>query len=319
MRKATINKTQTESNSKLTLKKPSLNSVSSALQLSQLRHDLLVGTAAMVLLAVCAQAPEAMAAPTGGSVVYGSATITQTPDGDLTTIHQSTDRAVINWDSFNIGSTDTVVFTVPSSDSATLNRINSSGASIIAGTITSNGSVYFVNPNGIVFYRSANVAVNGMIYASTAALSNLDFANSYNPSVLYMTAGAGNIDIQGHLSGAKGIKILANNITVVGPVESRESLGTVIELHASNSLIVTSTARITTITSVEDRARANSGISLKADASLQLDSGAELTAKNLNRLGSTTISLTSGGDANIAATLITNNPNSATLIQHWPE
>jgi filamentous hemagglutinin family protein len=67
------------------------------------------------------------------------------------TINQSTDQVIINWNTFNIGKDAHVQFIQPSADSSALNRVLSVGASNIFGQLTSNGNVFLINPNGILF------------------------------------------------------------------------------------------------------------------------------------------------------------------------
>lgn len=112
--------------------------------------------------------------PTGGTVVAGSATI-GTPTPSAMTVNQSTDRAVINWNSFDIGSGASVAFTQPSNTSIAVNRVVSGAApSEIAGTLTANGIVAVLNPNGVLFSGTANVDVGGMI-ASTGDIDQAAF------------------------------------------------------------------------------------------------------------------------------------------------
>jgi len=60
-------------------------------------------------------------APGGGSVVAGSATINQS--GTVTNINQSSNKAVINWNSFGVAKNESVNFNQPSINSVTLNRV----------------------------------------------------------------------------------------------------------------------------------------------------------------------------------------------------
>ena len=57
-------------------------------------------------------------APTGGTVVSGTATISQ--NGNTTNINQSSNKAIINWQDFSIKSNETVNFNQPNSNSITL-------------------------------------------------------------------------------------------------------------------------------------------------------------------------------------------------------
>ncbi|WP_191085421.1 two-partner secretion domain-containing protein [Roseococcus microcysteis] len=135
---------------------------------------LLLGTTALLPLAMLspaqAQAPNAM--PTGGQVTAGQALIQQ--QGNRTQITQGSDRAVIDWQRFDVGRDATVNFTQPSQNAWTLNRVNTPDPSMIAGRITANGGVAIVNPSGVVFAEGAQVNV-GSLVASAAGITNQNF------------------------------------------------------------------------------------------------------------------------------------------------
>src|SRR3990167_9279821 len=115
----------------------------------------------------------AVANPEGGQVVGGSATIAV--EGSTTTIHQSSDKAIIDWRTFNIQQGEKTQFNQPSSSSIILNRvIDNSQASQIHGQLNANGNVIIVNQAGIVFGPTAQVDVGGLI-ATTANIRNEDF------------------------------------------------------------------------------------------------------------------------------------------------
>ncbi len=129
--------------------------------------------------------------PTGGEVTAGSATITQTPD--VTTIQQTTQKAIINWQSFNIGTQEKTQFVQPDSSSVALNRISPlQGASKILGQLSSNGKIILVNQAGIFFGPGSRVDVGGII-ASTSDISDVNFLagkysfdrpSAYNGSII---------------------------------------------------------------------------------------------------------------------------------------
>ncbi|MDB5379551.1 MAG: hypothetical protein JWR00_3997, partial [Rubritepida sp.] len=136
-----------------------------------LRTALLAGTA--LIFPVVAQAqPAPNARPQGGAVVAGSATIGG--DAGRTVINQSTDRAAIDWQSFDIGRNQAVQFQQPGSTSVTLNRVISSNPSQIAGQITANGQVAIVNQSGVIFYQGSTVNAAGLV-VSTANITNEAF------------------------------------------------------------------------------------------------------------------------------------------------
>jgi filamentous hemagglutinin family protein len=113
------------------------------------------------------------ALPEGGVVSAGNAAINQS-NGTVLEIVQSTERAIINWNQFNIATNEQVHFTQPDSSSVTLNRITGGDPSSIFGSLTANGSIFLVNPNGIFFGQTATVDVGSLI-ATTIDIKNDDF------------------------------------------------------------------------------------------------------------------------------------------------
>ena len=126
-----------------------------------------------ILLSIFITCPlQVFAAPTGGQVVSGTASIIQS--GTTTDINQSTNKAIINWQGFSISSNETVNFNQPSVYSMTLNRVIGNEKSIIAGALNATGKVYIVNANGILFTKDASINVGGLV-ASTLNITNDDF------------------------------------------------------------------------------------------------------------------------------------------------
>ena len=124
----------------------------------------------------------ASAGPEGGTVVRGTGSISQTNGGGNTVVTQTSNRLAINWNSFNVGTTDTVQFVQPSSNSVALNRIGSENGAVIQGSITSNGRVFLLSPAGILFTETANINVNSL-FASTLDMTPDDFmAGNYRLS-----------------------------------------------------------------------------------------------------------------------------------------
>ncbi len=113
--------------------------------------------------------------PSGGVVVPGSgaATIVQ-PNASTLNVNQSTNKAIINWNSFSVGHGDTVNFNQPGASSATLNRVTGATPSWVAGTINAPGTVLLVNPNGVEITKSG-VITTGSFAASTLDIKNSDF------------------------------------------------------------------------------------------------------------------------------------------------
>jgi filamentous hemagglutinin family protein len=134
----------------------------------------LLASLTFALLSLAAASPAvAQHLPTGGSVSTGSATIVQ-PNTSTLNINQSTNQAIINWNSFSVGRGDTVNFNQPGSSASTLNRVTGATPSWIAGIINAPGTVLLVNPNGIDITKSG-VINTGSFLASTLNITDSNY------------------------------------------------------------------------------------------------------------------------------------------------
>jgi len=124
------------------------------------------------LLACLMMSPTFAAGPSGGTVSAGSATITQS--AAQTTIKQTSDKAVVNWSNFSIGSGSSVRFEQPSASSIALNRVTGRQASVIQGALQANGQVWVLNPNGVLIAPGGQVAA-GSFLATTRSLTDQQF------------------------------------------------------------------------------------------------------------------------------------------------
>jgi filamentous hemagglutinin family protein len=126
-------------------------------------------TCAALLLAACHGA--AVAAPTLPQVVAGQASFSR--QGNVFSI-TNTPSTIINWQSFSVEAGEVTRFIQQSADSAVLNRILGQDPSRILGALQSNGKVFLINPNGVVFGRDSRVDVGGLV-ATSLGMSNADF------------------------------------------------------------------------------------------------------------------------------------------------
>ena len=153
--------------------------------------------------------------PTGGQLAAGAASIAR--NGATLNIKQSSNSAIINWQSFSIGSAATVNFNQPSAASVTLNRVQNSNPSQIFGQLNANGQVFIQNPNGVLFGVGAQVNVGGLV-ATTLSLSDADFMAGKNRFANDGAAAA--VINQGTLTAAEGgyIALLAPNVSNQGVI-----------------------------------------------------------------------------------------------------
>ncbi len=109
--------------------------------------------------------------PSGGKFVAGNGSIS----GSSTSlaINQTSGRGIIDWTSFSIGSGNTVTFN--NGHGATLNRVTTANPSTILGALNATGSVYLINPEGIVVGATGVISTGGRFVASTLDTANAAF------------------------------------------------------------------------------------------------------------------------------------------------
>ncbi len=164
-------------------------------------------------VAACFASGGAFANPTGPAVANGQVMFHQ--QGNLLQITNSP-NAIINWQSFSIGVSEITRFLQQSGSSAVLNRVITQNPSSILGALQSNGRVFLINPNGILFGPGSQVDVAGLV-ASTLNLSDADFLGGR----LRFTEepGAGSVINQGAINAASG-----GQVYLVGPAVKNEGV-----------------------------------------------------------------------------------------------
>ncbi len=130
---------------------------------------------AMVAMLCAMTGAQALAGPKGGAVTSGSARISS-GGGGVTTIRQRSNRAVIDWQSFDVGTQESVSYLQPGQHAAILNRVTGgAGASQIDGSLTANGQVFVLNPDGVVIGETGRIASRGGFVASTLDIEDSMF------------------------------------------------------------------------------------------------------------------------------------------------
>ena len=227
--------------------------------------------AAFLIAQAAHAAPLPNQLPTGGQVVAGQAAISQS--GAAMTVNQGSNRAVINWNTFSIGSGAQVNFVQPSASAVALNRVTGSDPSSIYGALHANGQVYLVNPNGVLFAKGAQVNVGGLV-ASTMSIANSDFMSGNNAFARNGSIGsvvnAGTID-------AKYVALLGPQVKNQGVIVAHEvalAAGDAVTLDiAGNDLVDVQVSKSSVSTMVRN------GGAIQADAGTVI-----LTAQSASQL-----------------------------------
>nr|WP_249110557.1 filamentous hemagglutinin N-terminal domain-containing protein [Neokomagataea anthophila] len=105
--------------------------------------------------------------PVGGHYTAGSGVISSVNGG--VTIHQESTRGIIDWHSFSIGNGRVVQFN--NGTGATLNRVTGEQATAIQGRLGATGSVFLINPNGVVIGQNGQVITGGSFVDGSAVPS----------------------------------------------------------------------------------------------------------------------------------------------------
>ncbi|KAB7780094.1 MBG domain-containing protein [Xanthomonas sp. LMG 12460] len=164
----------------------------------------------------------ALAAPAHASGVpsLSSATgATVSQNGGTLQIDQNAAKAVLNWNSFNVGKDASVVFVQPSSSAVALNLIDASrGASVIDGSLRANGNVFLINSAGILFGNHAQVNVGGLVASSLGLAGDDD--NGY--LLARGDHGAASVVNQGSIRAGNGgsVNLVGNHVANRGSISA---------------------------------------------------------------------------------------------------
>ena len=213
------------------------------------RHIAVTAAIACVFAAGQAQGngsdPTVVEGQAGFSTVGNSLTITNSPG------------AIINWQGFSIGASETTTFIQQSSASSVLNRVIGPDPSVILGTLTSNGRVFLINPSGILVGEGARIDVAGLT-ASTLNLSNQDFlAGRLNFASNPL---AGKVENQGSITTPSGgsVYLVGSNVTNSGIINSPQG-DVILAAGESVNIFDSSTPGVRVEITASDNAAVNLG------------------------------------------------------------
>ncbi|MEE2891323.1 MAG: filamentous hemagglutinin N-terminal domain-containing protein, partial [Pseudomonadota bacterium] len=154
--------------------------------------------------------------PSGAEVIHGTVDFQTFGNEFLIT---NSNGAIINWQDFSIAQGEITRFQQEAANSAVLNRVVGGGISEILGSLVSNGKVFLINPNGVVFGQNVTIDTAGFV-ASTLDMANEDFlAGNYT----FEGSTDGQIVNEGYLATRGGnVFFVAANIENSGVVHAED-------------------------------------------------------------------------------------------------
>lgn len=156
------------------------------------------------------------AKPLGHSVKHGQVHV-QTK-GNTTHITAS-DKAIIDWKSFNIDKHESVFFNQGGTLSTVLNRVTSIQASHINGLLEASGHVYLINPYGIVIGKHGQINAHAFT-ASTLQLDQRSFLDEHE--LQFSGDSYKNLENHGIIQCTKNVYLISSSITNKGTISSEK-------------------------------------------------------------------------------------------------
>ena len=159
----------------------------------------------------------AHSAPEGGSITHGLGTIDVL--GNETSISQTSDNLIIDWNSFNVSPDEEVIFNQPSEHSVAINNILQYDASEINGRISANGKVILINPRGIIFGENSQINTSALIASSLSLLEESFLNGEYIFKDFDDTQGV--IINNGTIKASMGVSLVGESVINNGLVQAQ--------------------------------------------------------------------------------------------------
>ena len=143
--------------------------------MKQAKPTLTLGKKALLTALICSAFSRAQALPFGEQVQAGVVDFAR--DGRTLNIQQSSQKSIVNWQSFGIAVNESVKLVQPNRGVA-LFRVVGNDPSAIYGNLSATGQLFLSNPNGVLFGAGAQVDV-GSLVATTMRIQDNDFLNGH--------------------------------------------------------------------------------------------------------------------------------------------
>jgi filamentous hemagglutinin family protein len=278
--------------------------------------------------------------PQGGHYVAGAGTIAGQGNALIVTQPGST-RGVIDWNRFSIGKGNTVTF--DNGSGATLNRVTGGSPSAILGSLNATGSVYVINPQGVLVGPTGVISTGGRFVAATLDIPNCAFmtggtltlAGSSNAKVVNLgkiSSSGGDVFLIAHDAVVNAGSVSAPNGTAeyaagqqVVLYESSNSRQVFVQIASHGNVIdrgITQAAQIN-LEAVDGNiyALAGSGSRIRATGTATRDGHIWLVADYGNVTQNGTLTATnangSGGTVDTLAKTLTLGDSASVKAGHW--
>lgn len=156
----------------------------------------------------------ALANPTGAKVVSGTASVSSSGN---TLAVQNNSGTIINWQTFNISSSEVTRFVQTSASSSVLNRVVTADPSKILGSLQSNGRVVLTNPSYSVSTSGGAITLTGStgVILTGSTGGNLTLTGSTGGNKTLTGSAAGNLTLTsgGAVTGNLTLTASSNNVT----------------------------------------------------------------------------------------------------------
>lgn len=230
----------------------------------------------------------------------------QTTTGVTTSVAGNTltvtapNQAILNWQNFGsgtdtIGVGDTIAYALPTTSASVLNIVGGANKTAIDGSITSNGNVYILNPNGVIIGAGSRVDVNSLYISTNDSpfLAGFYFqTNGRLPSQERALTASGSITVSGGtISAPGGVHLNTKTAEIGGLVVQGDlivtadgvtSLGVGGTTFVSGNASVNNISGTTNLGAVGSTLIVNNNITVNSTTGVvQSNAGANVSAKKL--------------------------------------
>jgi filamentous hemagglutinin family protein len=222
------------------------------------------------------------------------------------------DKAVLTWQAFGsgtdtIGLNDALSYVLPSKNASVLNIVSGGASTTIDGSITSNGNVFVLNPNGLLVGNGARIETNKLVLSTSdnpAFASFLFQQEGRLPSqagLATVPAGTTAINNGAIVSVGENITILSKNVAIAGAViqgglnisaDGNVSVGSAGLAYVNGDLVINNANGATTLGSAGNNTiiSGNATVTGTANSTFTALSTGTIQAKNLSVTGGAIIS-----------------------------